>query len=47
MLTIGQLAAFAGVTIRAVRHYTPAACWPSPTATHPATAGTTCRPRSS
>ncbi len=44
MLTIGQLAQHVGVTVRAVRHTTSVACWPSLAATPRATAGTTRRP---
>ena len=44
MLTISQLASYAGVTVRAVRHYHAKGCCPSPSATTPATGATT-RPR--
>lgn len=45
MLTIGELAAYAGVTVRAVRHYHAKGCCPSPSATIPDT-GVTMRVRS-
>ena len=40
MLTIGQLASYAGVTIRAVRHYHHVGCSPSRGVMPPATAAT-------
>ena len=47
MLTIGQLAAYAGVTVRAVRHYHAKGLLPEPHATSPATGATTRQPWSS
>ena len=46
LLTIGQLAAHAGVTVRAIRHYHASGLLPSRPGTPPATAVTTPRPSS-
>ena len=45
MLTISQLAAYAGVTVRAVRHYHQIGLLPEPERDHPDT-GPTTPPRS-
>lgn len=47
MLTISQLESYAGVTVRAVRHYHANVCCQSPTAITPTTAATTPSPWSS